>query len=82
MEILGRIMKNKVLMLTGLYLVFASLAMAASTECPQHYFGGQAPDSMNDKLATKTPVMERLSSKKTAGVHNTAERDRHRQESF
>ena len=51
-------MKNKVLTLTGLYLVFASLAMAASTECPQHYFGGQAPNLMNKKLVTRTQVMD------------------------
>ena len=47
-------MKIKVLALTALTLFFASLAIAAQTDCPQHYFGGQAPDLMNEKLATKT----------------------------
>jgi endonuclease G, mitochondrial len=47
-------MKIKAFAFTVLYLVFASLAMAASTDCPQHYFGGQAPDFLNEKLATKT----------------------------
>jgi endonuclease G len=37
-----------------LFILLSSLAFAAQTNCPQHYFGGQAPDLMNEKLATKT----------------------------
>jgi endonuclease G len=32
----------------------SSFALAAKTQCPQHYFGGQAPDILNGKLAQKT----------------------------
>jgi endonuclease G len=47
-------MKIKAFALTVLYLLFASLAIAAPTDCPQHYWADQAPDFVNEKLATKT----------------------------
>jgi endonuclease G len=41
--------------LLALILAFlASFANAAPSQCPQHYFGGQAPDILNEKLAPKT----------------------------
>lgn len=47
-------MKIKAFAFTALFLILTSLAIAAQTDCPQHYFGGQAPDLMNEKLAVKT----------------------------
>jgi endonuclease G, mitochondrial len=46
-------MKLKSLAFTLFFLVLSSMAIAAQTDCPQHYFGGQAPDILNEKLATK-----------------------------
>jgi endonuclease G len=40
--------------ITWLLLVITSVAMAASTNCPEQYAGGQAPDLINQKLAVKT----------------------------
>jgi len=36
------------------FIPVPSLAFAAQTNCPQYHFGGQAPDLLNEKLATKT----------------------------
>jgi endonuclease G, mitochondrial len=47
-------MKVKSFAFTLLFLLLSSLAIAAQTDCLQHYFGGQAPDFVNEKLATKT----------------------------
>jgi len=37
-----------------LTILVSSLAIAASTDCPQHYFGGQALEFLNEKLSAKT----------------------------
>jgi endonuclease G, mitochondrial len=47
-------MKTRALLLALLLTCFSSLALAAQSQCPQHYFGGQAPDIVNEKLAPKT----------------------------
>ena len=47
-------MKTRALLLALLLTFLSSFALAAQTQCPQHYFGGQAPDILNEKLAQKT----------------------------
>lgn len=47
-------MKTRTLLLAVLLTCLASFALAAQSQCPQHYFGGQAPDIVNEKLAPKT----------------------------
>jgi len=34
--------------------ILSSVALAAPTDCPWHYFGGQAPDFLNERLSAKT----------------------------
>ena len=60
-------MKAKSFGFALLFLLLCSLAIAAQTDCPQHYRAGQAPDFVNEKLATKTqhryqPEQERIGS--------------------
>jgi endonuclease G len=66
-------MKTRALVL-GLLLVFLStFALAAQTTCPQHYWGGQAPDIVNEKLAPKTQeVCYRLYALIHSGISRTA----------
>jgi endonuclease G, mitochondrial len=47
-------MKTRALLLALLLTFLSSFALAAQSQCPQHYFGGQAPDIVNEKLAQKT----------------------------
>jgi endonuclease G len=47
-------MKAKSLAFALFFILLSSLAIAAPTDRPQHYFGGQAPDIVNEKLAGKT----------------------------
>ena len=47
-------MKTRAILLAFILACLSSLALAASSQCPQHYFGGQAPDILNEKLAQKT----------------------------
>lgn len=47
-------MKAKSFFFTVILLLASSLAIAAQTNCPQHYFGGQSPDFLNEKLSAKT----------------------------
>jgi hypothetical protein len=47
-------MKAKSFAFALFLILLSSLAIAGPTQCPQHYFGGQAPDFLNEKLATKT----------------------------
>lgn len=46
-------MKTRVLMFVLLLAFLSTLALAAQSQCPQHYFEGQAPDILNEKLAQK-----------------------------
>lgn len=46
--------KIQAFVVAALLALVSSLAIAASTECPQHYLDGQTPDFLNDKLAAKT----------------------------
>ena len=48
------IVKIRSLFIALLLSLLSSFAIAASTECPQHYLGGQAPDFLNEKLSAKT----------------------------
>jgi len=65
-------MKTRALVL-GLLLVFLStFAFAAQTNCPQHYWGGQAPDIVNEKLVPKTQeVCYRLYALIHSGISRT-----------
>ncbi|MCJ7818271.1 MAG: DNA/RNA non-specific endonuclease, partial [Syntrophales bacterium] len=47
-------MKTRAILLALLLIFLSTFALAAQTQCPQHYFGGQAPDIVNEKLAPKT----------------------------
>jgi endonuclease G, mitochondrial len=47
-------MKTRTLLLAVLLTCLSSFGLAAQSQCPQHYFGGQAPDIVNEKLAQKT----------------------------
>jgi endonuclease G len=47
-------MMARSLVLATLLAIFSSMALAASTACPEHYFGGQAPDFLNEKLSAET----------------------------
>lgn len=47
-------MKTRAILLALLLIFLSTFALAAQTQCPQHYFGGQAPDILNEKLAPKT----------------------------
>jgi endonuclease G len=40
--------------LTASILISTSIALAAQTNCPEHFAGGQAPDFVNQKLSVKT----------------------------
>jgi endonuclease G len=47
-------MKIRTILLAFILACLSSFALAAPSQCPQHYFGGQAPDILNEKLAPKT----------------------------
>ena len=47
-------MKTRAILLALILACISSLALAAPSLCPQHYFQGQAPDILNEKLAQKT----------------------------
>lgn len=47
-------MKTRALFLALVLACLSSLALAAPSQCPQHYFSGQAPDILNQKLTPKT----------------------------
>lgn len=47
-------MKKRATVLALLLTFLSTLALAAPTQCPQHYWGGQAPDIVNAKLQPKT----------------------------
>jgi endonuclease G len=47
-------LKIRAVMLALLLTFFTSSALAAETKCPQHYFDGQAPNILNEKLKPKT----------------------------
>jgi endonuclease G, mitochondrial len=46
--------KTRAILLALILVCLSSLALAAPSQCPQHYFEGQAPDILNEKLAQKT----------------------------
>ncbi len=47
-------MKIRSVLVAVLLTCLASWAFAAPTNCPQHYFNGQAPDILNEKYSQKT----------------------------
>jgi endonuclease G len=47
-------MKIRTILLALILACLSSLALAAQSLCPQHYFGGQAPDIVNEQLAQRT----------------------------
>jgi endonuclease G, mitochondrial len=47
-------MKIRAVVFALVLSLWAALALAAPTACPQHFFGGQAPDFLNDKVSQKT----------------------------
>lgn len=47
-------MKIRAILLALLLTCLSTYALAAQTQCPQHYFGGQAPDILNEKYSPKT----------------------------
>jgi len=47
-------MKIRSVLIAVLLTFLASWAIAAPTNCPQHYFNGQAPDFLNEKYSQKT----------------------------
>jgi endonuclease G len=47
-------MKTRTLLLVLLLIFLSTFAFAAQTKCPQHYWGGQAPDILNEKYSPKT----------------------------
>ncbi len=47
-------MKTCAVLLALVLAFLASVALAASTQCPQHYLEGQAPEILNEKLAPET----------------------------
>lgn len=42
------------MLIVTVVLLAASLAIAGQTACPEHYFNGQAPEFINQKLSAKT----------------------------
>ena len=49
-----KIMKIRSLVIALILALLASCALAAPTACPQHYWGGQAPNFLNEKISQKT----------------------------
>jgi len=47
-------MKARSIVFAVFLVFFASVAMAASSPCPQHYLSGEAPDFLNPRLSTKS----------------------------
>jgi endonuclease G len=65
-------MKSRALVLAVLLAFFASFALAAPSQCPQHYAGGQAPDIVNKKLTPKTQeICYRLYAVIHSGISRT-----------
>lgn len=65
-------MKVRSILIALIFTLFASFAIAAPTQCPQHYFGGQAPDILNEKLSQKTQeVCYRLYALIHSGITRT-----------
>ena len=65
-------MKTRAAVLVLLLIFLSTFALAAQTTCPQHYWGGQAPDIVNEKLAPKTrEVCYRLYALIHSGISRT-----------
>lgn len=65
-------MKTRSILLALLLIFLSTFALAAQTNCPQHYWGGQAPDILNEKLSPQTQeVCYRLYALIHSGISRT-----------